>query len=154
MKKWCIYLSCILLGILFISCAPKPQDAGTKQDVTKQPENTPTPEITPEEVSRPTQVDAIFLNKLPSFWSEGAEYSDYIEYNPGKLGVEMTYSGNYSRIDCLYYTEEYDDEQLFAFVVRLGNYAYGTPPDYPSKYKGGTPEDYVDRLLEYKNKKC
>jgi len=106
-----------------------------------------------QEETKSTPMSVVFLNHSYAFSGDPEGYSDTEAYlhQPKSDHIEF-YGGTYTQLVSLYDAEE-DSDQLFAFVLYLGDYEGEQPEDYPVQQKSESREAYLARKDEYLNKK-
>lgn len=166
MKKRKKYIySLLILGIL-VGCTSNPNDVMNEKPIDMNHENDSTignievPSVTPElggvfedkqdEKERPTQVEAVFLNSIPlrNFGSLTEDEIDKSGFLVNPSTFDYRYSGDYTQVVSPFEYDENDDK-LYAFWVRMGNYVGETPEDTPLQDDYETKEDYMSALNIY-----
>lgn len=155
MKRLCTNIILMLLGICLIGCSAeekKEQNVPSTNEITQEPSNDETNLGNESQESLEKEVfsvDAMFLNGVITYSDDtGAFKKTPYEEIAGRYCTSMNSDGDYSQVVSAYNIDKDDDEQLCAFVVRVGKKSVGYLR-IPKQEEDESEIDYTYRKIGY-----
>lgn len=151
--KWKLCFFTVLLSFILAGCEANPQNLPDDKVNNEQPSKEPDAESITSTLEPSVDEKQIitapvhFMNFTPGSIDPGPD-----DFEKGYIHIDGACSNSYSQTASLVvsnYDADMESEELYAFIVELGNNENGNPDDYPQIKKRETNEEFCYRKQEY-----